>query len=84
MDSGHSRKLLVCIADQAGNAAKHADRGAWHGALDRQRKTRTGIPECVSTFTVSLPSTIAATPRRPCEAIMIRSQPCVWAVSMIP
>jgi hypothetical protein len=28
----------------------------------------TGIFECVSTFTVSLPSTIAETPLRPCDA----------------
>ena len=31
--------------------------------------------EWVSTLTVSLPSSSADTPRRPCEAITIRSQP---------
>ena len=33
------------------------------------RYTSTGILECVSTLTVSLPRTTAETPRRPCEAI---------------
>src|ERR1700730_5038824 len=33
----------------------------------------------VSTLTVSLPSTIADTPRRPCDAITIRSHP--WLAS---
>jgi hypothetical protein len=47
------------------------------------RWTSTGILECVSTLTVSLPRTIAAMPRRPCEAITMRSQPFDSAVSMI-
>ena len=38
-----------------------------------QRTTSTGSFECVSTFWVSLPSTSAATPRRPCEAMTMRS-----------
>jgi len=33
----------------------------------RQWQTRTGIFVCVSTFLVTLPSTIAAIPLRPCE-----------------
>jgi hypothetical protein len=47
------------------------------------RWTSTGIFECVSTLTVSLPRTIAEMPRRPCEAMTIRSQPFDTAVSMI-
>src|SRR6516225_3851961 len=39
----------------------------------RERYPSTGICECVGTFTVSLPRTTAETPRRPCEAITIRS-----------
>src|SRR6516225_4146899 len=47
------------------------------------RTTITGTVLWVSTFTVSLPSTIAETPRRPCEAITIASHPLALAVSMI-
>ena len=38
---------------------------------EAQRSTSLGIFEGVSVFTVSLPSTIAEAPRRPCEAIKI-------------
>jgi hypothetical protein len=48
-----------------------------------QRWTRTGILQCVSTLTVSLPSTSAEMPWRPCEAMTMRSQPFDPAVSMI-
>ena len=48
-----------------------------------QRYTSTGIFECVSTLTVSLPRTTAETPRRPCEAITIKSHPLAEAASMI-
>lgn len=37
--------------------------------------TGVGILECVSTLTVSLPRTTAAVPRRPCDAVTIRSHP---------
>jgi hypothetical protein len=36
----------------------------------------------VSTFTVSLPSTIAETTRRPCDAITIKSHPLALAIRM--
>jgi hypothetical protein len=49
-----------------------------------QRYTSTGIFEWVSTLTVSLPRTTAETPRRPCEAITIKSHPLAEAASMIP
>ena len=48
-----------------------------------QRTTSTGSVLCVSTFCVSLPSSSALTPRRPCEAITMRSQPCALAWSRI-
>jgi hypothetical protein len=48
-----------------------------------QRYTSTGIFECVSTLTVSLPRTTAETPRRPCEAITIKSHLLAEAASMI-
>jgi hypothetical protein len=48
-----------------------------------QRCTSTGIPECVSTFTVTLPKTMPEIPRRPCEAMTTRSQPFDLAVSMM-
>jgi hypothetical protein len=38
---------------------------------------------CVSTLVVTLPSTIAAIPLLPCEAMTMRSQPLCWAVSMM-
>ena len=47
------------------------------------RYTSTGIVVCVRTFCVSLPSSMACIPRRPCEAIMIKSQPRATAVSMM-
>ena len=37
------------------------------------RTTSTGMLEWVNTFCVSLPSTTADTPRRPCDAITIKS-----------
>ena len=48
-----------------------------------QRYTSTGIFECVSTLTVSLPRTTAETPRRPCDAITIKSHLLAEAASMI-
>lgn len=47
------------------------------------RTTSTGTVLCVSTLTVSLPSTIAEIPRRPCEAMTIRSHDFRAAVSMM-
>lgn len=47
------------------------------------RYTSTGVVECASTFCVWLPSTTAAMPRRPCEAMAIRSQWRSRAVSMM-
>ena len=43
--------------------------------------TSTGTVECVRTFCVSLPRIIPVTPRRPCEAMTMRSQPLALAVS---
>ena len=50
---------------------------------EAHRCTSTGILECVSTLTVSLPRTTAEMPWRPCEAMTTRSQPFDFAVSMI-
>ena len=47
------------------------------------RQTSTGILLCVSTLVVSLPSTSADIPLRPCDAMKIRSHPFCFAVSMI-
>src|SRR5215471_18298276 len=52
-------------------------------ARSHQWQTRTGICVCVSTLVVTLPSTIAAIPLLPCEAMTMRSQPLCLAVSMI-
>ena len=40
-----------------------------------QRTTRTGTFECVRTLRVSLPSSTAARPLRPCDVIRTKSQP---------
>lgn len=56
---------------------------AIHHCDSPHRTTNTGMVVCASTFTVSLPSTMAEIPRRPCEAMAIRSHPLDVAVSMI-
>ncbi len=48
-----------------------------------QRRTRTGTLLWVSTLVVSLPISTPRAPRRPCEAIMMRSQPLFSAASTI-
>jgi hypothetical protein len=55
----------------------------WSSRSAHHRWTSTGILQCVSTLNVSLPRTIAEMPRRPCEAMTIRSQPFDSVVSMI-
>ena len=55
----------------------------WVSTQVQERWTSTGMLLCVRTFTVSLPRTIADIPRRPCEAMTMRSQPLPSAVSMI-
>lgn len=50
---------------------------------DDYRHTTTGILECVSTCTVSLPKTSAANPLCPCDAMQIASQSLSSAASMI-
>ena len=49
----------------------------------RYRQTSTGIVLCVRTLVVSLPSTRAETPLRPCDAMQIRSHCLSRAVAMI-
>jgi len=49
-----------------------------------QRYTSTGMLLWVRTLTVWLPKTTADIPLRPCDAIMIKSHPLFWAVSMMP
>ena len=50
---------------------------------DHEQLRHTGILLWLSTLTVSLPSTRVDTPFCPCEAIKIRSEPALRAVSMI-
>src|SRR5690606_23450941 len=52
-------------------------------AQSSPRITSTGMLEWVRTFWVTLPTSRPLTPRRPCEAITIRSQPPFAAASMI-
>jgi len=41
-----------------------------------QRYTKTGVFVCVRTLFVTLPSTTADSPPRPCDPMTMRSQPC--------
>jgi hypothetical protein len=58
---GHSAQILHALR-------AHPD------PLGPQGRTDAGIFECVNTLTVLLPRIVAETPRRPCEAMTIRSQ----------
>jgi len=66
-----------------GGASEATQKDATNAEEHPQRYTSTGIFECVSTLTVSLPRTTAETPRRPCEAITIKSHLLAEAASMI-
>lgn len=69
--------LLVPNIRQVNDAS--AEKNTWCGA----RTMSTGMALCVSTLTVSLPSTTAEIPRRPCEAMTIKSHDFRAAVSMM-
>ena len=75
--------LIICARHYAAAAA---DGFSWprDAAGDEGRTTSTGMALCVNTLTVSLPSTMAEIPRRPCEAMTMRSQPFCVAVSIMP
>src|SRR5262245_53640348 len=49
-----------------------------------QRYTKTGVFACVRTLFVTLPSTTAASPPRPCDAMAMRSQPLSEAAETMP
>jgi hypothetical protein len=67
-------------------AAARVDGFSWprDAPGDEGRTTSTGMALCVNTLTVSLPSRTAEIPRRPCEAMTMRSQPFWVAVSIMP
>jgi len=48
-----------------------------------QRYTKTGVFVCVRTLFVTLPSTTAESPPRPCDAMTMRSQPLSAAVAIM-
>src|SRR5262245_23854577 len=48
-----------------------------------QRYTKTGVFVCVSTLFVTLPSTTAASPPRPCDPMTMRSQPLSEAAAIM-
>jgi hypothetical protein len=66
-----------------GDGASEAMQKDAVNAEEHPQRYTTGIFECVSTLTVSLPRTTAETPRRPCEAITIKSHFLASAASMI-
>ena len=55
---------MKCTLASRGGARADRRRQDVEASTRRQRTTRTGIFECVSTFCVSLPSSIAETPLR--------------------
>ena len=57
--------------------------GSCAGVQAGWRNTSTGTVEWARTRWVTLPSSRALTPRRPCEAIATRSQPCSSTASMM-
>src|SRR6516164_8997622 len=86
--SRHDQGSRVCMAcapfDSYGPMRKRLGRKMQRRMLLRYpRTTTTGMLLWVSTLTVSLPSTIAETPRRPWAAITIASHPLFLAVSII-
>jgi len=91
IDLETERRPVIKLTELAPNGAWHVGipRSSAFGDAERrseehpQRYTSTGIFECVSTLTVSLPRTTAETPRRPCEAITIKSHFLASAASMI-
>src|SRR6266699_2362231 len=63
-----------------------SSRVSWKPAMQQfppHRYTMTGISVCVSAFCVSLPSSSALRPLRPCEAVKITSNWHRFAVSMM-
>ena len=48
-----------------------------------QRYTKTGVFVCVRTLFVTLPSTIAESPPRPCDPMTMRSQPLSEAAAIM-
>jgi hypothetical protein len=62
----------------------------WFGAVSAdpkrsriQRYTKTGVFVCVRTLVVTLPSTTAASPPRPCDPMTMRSQPLSEAAAIM-
>ena len=84
MDGAASAHSNVVVHSQTvQNIRQVNDASAENTPWCRGRTTSTGTVLCVSTLTVSLPGTIAETPRRPCEAMTIRSHDFRAAVSMM-
>src|SRR5690606_39898810 len=82
--SDHRKKSARRLARESRNLARRPAEGSGErgtgrraaaGQLTGGRYTSTGRSEWVSTLAVTLPSTSALMPRRPCEAIATRSQP---------
>jgi len=71
------------VPSPIGGASEATQKDAVSAEEHPQRYTSTGIFEWVRTLTVSLPRTTAETPRRPCEAITIKSHFLASAASMI-
>src|SRR5207245_5953232 len=83
--AGRHHRLYSEPQMNIGAPCKRASPPGLHGPISsrnrsRQWQTSTGIFVCVSTLVVTLPSTIAAIPLLPCEAMKMGSQPLFLAV----
>ncbi len=76
-------RIFAC---REGLSERPASAPFWTAPLQprSQRQISTGTVECVSTRTAWLPSSTRDRPRRPCDAMTIRSQPLSLAVRMMP
>jgi hypothetical protein len=78
---GQRRGVPGFPSDESISVLEHPD---YFSPSPHHLQMRTGMLVCVTTLCVSLPITRAEIPRRPCEAMTIRSQPFSLAVRMIP
>ena len=75
-----SRATVMCSA----HTVQCSVRGSKTSRPRIQRYTKTGVFVCVKTLFVTLPSTTADSPPRPCDAMTMRSQPRSAAAATRP
>jgi len=78
-DLNRSRATVVCSA----HTVRCSVRRSKTPRPRIQRYTKTGVFVCVRTLVVTLPSTTAASPPRPCDPMTMRSQPLSEAAAIM-